>query len=390
MKKKHFNIRGTIHEMAESEILSLIDPVRLQEIRANDPHPLFRAYSIGHEGESTGALVGIGKVVKRWVRSLIQELANKVSIGTKAFFGHSTDNSHSGRTVVGELVGKTLKTINDKLHAIGILYIGKEHRDKNLDISSIEADAEFEITNFGKNINADVVKVHEVSGIALSSSLFQSPGFPGATLQAQIQEFATLEGGEKMTVEEIKNAIQQGKFIPSELFTKTELSSDPAIMEFVKDSAESQGNRMAYDARKKAEAKTESLESKYKQEIYELNEKLKTERATRMNVESLDILKKELDNGRDMDEKQKKFVMLDFDKKFRVNDPDKVTDEIKLYVDARLDELKKSMEVLGIETEKKEDVDDPASSKAGIKAADKPFAAGEDYANPEKNDFIPK
>jgi hypothetical protein len=44
MKTKHLHFRGIIHEMAESEIISLIDPVKLQEIRANDPHPLFRAY----------------------------------------------------------------------------------------------------------------------------------------------------------------------------------------------------------------------------------------------------------------------------------------------------------------------------------------------------------
>jgi hypothetical protein len=385
MKTKHLNFRGIIHEMAESEIISFIDPGKLAEIRANDPHPLFRAYSIGHEGESVGGLVGVGKVVKRWVRGLIRELAEKVAIGTKVFFGHSADNSHTGRTVIGELVGKTLKTINDKLHTIGILYIGKDHRDKNLDISSIEADAEFQITGIGRNVNADVVKVHEVSGIALANSLFQKSGFPGATLQAQIQELA-LEGGEKMNVEEIKEAIQQGKLMPSDLFTKTELSSDPAIMEFVKESAVSEGNRMAYDARKKAESKAANAESEYKQQIYELNDKLKQERATRMNVESVELLKKEMDNGRDMDEKQKAFVLLDFEKKFTVKDPDKVTDEIKSYVDERLEELKKHMEILGM----KEEEPDTNPTRPGIPAPDKPLKPGSDYSDPEVNDFIPR
>jgi hypothetical protein len=388
MKTKHLNFRGIIHEMAESEIISFIDPKKLEEIRSNDPHPLFRAYSIGHEGESVGGLVGVGKVVKRWVRGLIRELAEKVSIGTKVFFGHSADNSHSGRTVIGELVGKTLKTINDKLHTIGILYIKEDHRNANLDISSIEADAEFQITGIGRNVNADVVKVHEVSGIALANSKFQKAGFSGATLQAQIQELATLQGGEKMTVEEIKHEIQQGGFIPSEIFTKTELGSDPVIDGFVKEFAKSNSNQVAFDARKKAKEESKNAENELKQQIYELNDKLKQERATRMNVESVELLKKEMDNGRDMDDKQKAFVLLDFEKKFKVKDPDKVTDEVKSYVDDRLEELKKNMEILGI----KGDGDDPTPqpSKPGIPAPTKPLKTGSDYSDPEVNDFIPR
>ena len=373
---KSFHFTGIIHEMAQEEIIGLIDPDKLAEIRGYDTHPQFRAYSIGHEGESSGSLVGIGTVIKRWVKAMIQELSDKIAIGTKVFSGHNKDNSHEGRTVIGELVGKTLKTIKDKLHTIGILYIKPEHRDLKLDVSSIEADAEFVITGAGKVLNADVVKINKIPGIALANSMFSTPGFPGATLQAQIQELTDKEI--KMTVDEVKAIIKQEGFLPSELFGKEELIIDPTITEITRDR-----NKNEYQARKRNQEEFTQIEKDYKKKIEELEGSLKAEKSSRLKIESVDKLKSKIENGRKLDEKQKRFVQLDFDKKFSIVDPEKVDDELDKYIDSRIDEFKKFNELLGLKTDDTGDVQ-------GVGEAKRPLNLANDYTNPEVNDLIPK
>jgi len=373
---KSFRFRGLMHEMASDKILGFIDPGKLAEIRQGDEHPMFRAYSIGHEGESTGSLVGIGTVVKRWVRAMVQELSDKIKIGTKVFLGHGKDNTHEGRTVIGELVGKTVETIKDKLHTIGILYIKKEHRDMKLDISSIEADAEFKLTGSGSVLNADVVKINDIPGIALANSMYATPGFSGATLHAQIQEYTTKES--KMTIDEVKGIIKQEGFIPSELFGKDELILDPLITEIGRER-----NKNEYQARKRNQEEFSGIEDDYKKTISGLEDSVKSEKIARMKVEAIDMVKKEMDNGRKLDDKQKKFIMLDFEQKFNITDPENLKAAIGEHIDLQVAEWKKNMEIMG-------NVEEPDIDGDGISEPVTKLSSGTDYTSPENNDFIPK
>jgi len=171
-----------LQQMGASEITSIIPTDIYEEIKQKDPHPLFQAYIVGHEGEATGQMVGMGTKVLNWFSSAINKLWEKLKYGTKVFHGHNIDSSHGGRQSIGEVVGKAIKTIQSKVNAIAITYIYPEYRGLPLDVASIEADV---------RINPDDtvhdVDVGDITGIALGSSVVEKPGFAGATLLSQIQ-----------------------------------------------------------------------------------------------------------------------------------------------------------------------------------------------------------
>ena len=74
----------------------------------------------------------------------IMSLHNHLQIRTKFFGGHERGtNSHAGRSVVGELVGKTIKRIGGRLSNIAVAYIRPEYRSKRFDVASIEAQVAF-------------------------------------------------------------------------------------------------------------------------------------------------------------------------------------------------------------------------------------------------------
>lgn len=380
-----FNFSGWLQEMADSEIIGMIDPIKLKEIRMRDQHPLFRAYSLGHEGESRGNIIGIGNVIKTWMHGAIQMLADKITIGTRVFFGHKKGtNEHTGRTQVGELVGKALKKIKDKLHAIGIIYIDEKYRDKELDISSVEGNVDFDVIRDGIETKVNPVKINEISGIALSNSMFDKPGFPGATLQAQLQELVgdlSQKGEEKMTVDEIKKLIQQEGIIPSELFTKNELVADPIIDEHIK----KEKNRAGFSGRKEGNGKVSELEKETENKISKLEKELNKERIKNIKRDASDSLKNKMEKERKLDETQMKFIEIDFEDKFNIEDPDKVDKELDSYIDARLKEFDRNLELFGL---KNDDGKSKEEKDIGIKAANK---AGNitDYTDPKQNEFIP-
>jgi hypothetical protein len=174
-----------LQHMASSEILDIIPKDVLEEIKNRDPHPLFQAYIVGHEGEVTGRLVGVGKKVMNWFSSAINKLWEKLQYGTKIFHGHNTDSSHEGRNSIGEVVGKAIKTIKNKVNAIAITYIYPEFRDLSINVASIEADIKINDDN-----GVHGVDVGEITGIALGNSAVEKPGFADAGLLSQIQAMA--------------------------------------------------------------------------------------------------------------------------------------------------------------------------------------------------------
>jgi len=195
-------IRATLLHMAESEIKKIIPHDIYTEINQSDPHPLFRAYVVGHEGEATATWPGVGKLVKNWFSSAINKIVEKLQYGTKIFHNHAETNEHEGRTPIGELVGKVIKTIKDKANAIAITYIYPEYRNLPLDVASIETTVDIDLDNSG----VYGVDVQEVTGIALGNSGVDQPGFPGATLLSELQAMAKKHGIEH----EIPKRLQLG------------------------------------------------------------------------------------------------------------------------------------------------------------------------------------
>lgn len=171
-----------LQQMASSEIINIIPKDVYDDIKQRDPHPLFQAYVVGHEGEATGHMVGVGARVLNWFSSAINKIWKKLKYGTKLFRGHNTDSSHEGRQSIGEVVGKAVKTIQSKVNAIAIAYIYPEFRDLPLDVASIEADV-----RINPDDNVHDVDVGDITGIALGNSAVEKPGFAGATLLSQIQ-----------------------------------------------------------------------------------------------------------------------------------------------------------------------------------------------------------
>jgi len=170
-----------LQQMASSEIMNIIPNDIYEEIKQRDPHPFFQAYVVGHEGEATGEVVGVGRRVLNWFSSAINKIWKKLNYGTKVFHGHNIDSSHKGRQSIGEVVGKAIKTIKDKVHAIAIMYIHPEFRDLPLNTASIEVDVDI------TDDTVHDVDVGDITGIALGNSAVDKPGFAGATLLSQIQ-----------------------------------------------------------------------------------------------------------------------------------------------------------------------------------------------------------
>ena len=170
-----------LQQMASSEIMNIIPKDIYEEIKQRDPHPLFQAYVVGHEGEAIGKVVGVGTKILNWFSSAINKIWKKLNYGTKIFHGHNIDSSHEGRQSIGEVVGKAIKTIKDKVNAIAIMYIHPEFRDLPLNVASIEVD--MDITDD----SVHDVNVGDITGIALGNSAIEKPGFEGATLLSQIQ-----------------------------------------------------------------------------------------------------------------------------------------------------------------------------------------------------------
>ena len=171
-----------LQQMASSEIMNIVPNDIYEEIKRKDPHPLFQAYVVGHEGEATGKMVGGGKRVLNWFSSAINKLWEKLKYGTKVFHGHNIDSSHEGRQSIGEIVGKSIKTIQSKVNAIAITYIYPEYRDLPLNVASIEADV-----NINPDDSVHDVDVGDITGLALGNSAVDKPGFADATLLSQIQ-----------------------------------------------------------------------------------------------------------------------------------------------------------------------------------------------------------
>jgi len=342
-------ILAKLQHMPASEIMNIIPPDLYDEIKAKDDHPLFQAYVVGHEGEARATFVGIGQKVMTWFSSAINKLWKKLQYGTKIFHGHNLDSSHTGRESIGEVVGKTIKTVKSKVSAIAIAYIYPDYSKLPLDVASIEADI---VVNPDINVQDDIhdVDVGEVTGIALSSSALETPGFAGATLLSQIQAFAKTDkiddnkdkGDVRMTLKEIKVAIEEGGIQVDELYSMDEIGKNKTIQDHFQET----GNIKRYE---RLAEKFEKEEKKWADKEAEFETKIKGLGIESAKVKSNDLFEKKM-KERKLDDKQVKFVKAK-QPGFIPKVVDNLEKEVDEFMDDTLDEAKINAEIWGEKTD---------------------------------------
>jgi len=343
----HIKIAGELQEMASDEVLDHVSASAYKRIRKDDAAPEFRAYCIGHEGESEGKVVGIGKVIKKWARSAIQNITERLAVGTKVFHLHEMTNDHEGRKPIGEVVGKAISDVAGKLSSIAIMYIFPEYRNIPLDVASIEADITLP-ENVSPNARAVDVDVEDITGIALGNSETCKPGFAGATLLASLQEFAESadrdkrsKGGDKMTNDELKQAVKAAKLRISDLFEGDEIFGDPLVQEIVRD-----GKKGEYEHRRRTDEKFTEERAAWEKREAEYKAKIETANRGMLKIKAAESLKPAIER-RKLDEKQAAFVLAN-QAKFDPKNEDSLAGDVDKFLDSQLDEFKRFSEIVGI------------------------------------------
>ena len=364
-------IKATILEMASSEILSHIPANIYEDIKREDPKPIFRAYVVGHEGTSEGKVVGMGNVVKRWFASAVNKIVDRLQYGLKIFHEHAETNIHEGRKVIGHIVGKASKIIDDNLSAIAIAYIKPEFRKLPLDVASIEADI---VLSNDQDKGIYDANVENITGVALGNSSVNRPGFPGATLLSQIQAFAQSQyqtggGGVEITINEVRDFIKAGNLKPSDIFGLGDLTKDPLVEEHIKEE-KAEAVKGEYKHRKRDEEgfdKTrENLVKEHEEKIKEKDEELKKLRSENVQSKTGEWLETQKEK-RELTEEQVKFINRNLSR-FKPEDPEKAEDEFGKFLDDQIDELSGiKKEVFDEEPpeDKKTDGGDPSKKKTG-------------------------
>lgn len=368
-------IAGELQEMASDEVLDHVSASAYKRIRKADEKPEFRAYCVGHEGESEGKVVGIGKVIKKWARSAITNITERLHIGTKVFHLHEMTNDHEGRKPIGEVVGKTISDIAGNLSSIAIMYIYPDYRDIPLDVASIEADITLPET-INPNIRVVDVDVEDITAIALGNSRINKPGFAGATLLASLQEFAEStdrdnkrsKGGDRMTTDELKKAIKEAKLRLSDLFEGDEIFDDPLVREIVRD-----GKKGEYEHRRRTDEKFTEERASWEKREKDYQSKIEAANRGLLKIKAAESLKPAIEK-RKLDEKQSAFVLAN-QAKFEPKNEDSLTGDLDKFLDGQLDEFKRFTEIIGFKA--------GDSGKAGVGAGKAGDTSVDDLLTPD-------
>jgi len=234
----------------------------MRNLRAREEHPEIRLYSIGHEGEASFHLPGIGKKTFTWVQAAVRAVADKLMLGTAVFDRHDPNtNSHIGRTQIGEIVGKAVKQIGDRLNTLAAIYIYPQFKSRPLDVASFEADIEF--SHDGHQAWPTAIKA--VSGIALGNSGTETPGFPGASLLSAVQAYAVQAfageiGDNEMKLSDVQEAVKTLRLNPSDLFSVEDVVADKKVRTNLQDAATRVGNERDKAVEKVAELENQNAE----------------------------------------------------------------------------------------------------------------------------------
>lgn len=333
--------KATIMEMASSEIMSHIPANIYEDIKAKDPHPEFRAYVVGHEGISTGKVVGHGDMVKHWFASAIEKIIEKLQYGTKIFHRHAKTNVHEGRGVIGHIVGKAKQIIDDNLSAIAIAYIKPEYRDLNLNVASIEAEIRL---SGDRNSGIYDANVENITGIALGNSSYEKPGFKDATLLSKIQAFAQSQyqkgGGDMVTISEVRDFIRSESLKPSDIFGLGDLTKDPMIQEHF-EAEQKKALTGEYAGRKRDEEGFEKAKAKlvkdHEKQIKEKDDVIATQGTEIIQSKTGTWLETQKAK-RELNDEQLKFITRNMPN-FKPEDAEKAEDEFNKFLDNQIDDL---------------------------------------------------
>lgn len=196
-----------IQEMSSQDVRDMIGGDKFRLIKSRDSHPFFVELLVAHEGISRGKILGAGQnpspggTKKFWSRAKIEELAGKLkSKPVPIYLFH--DRANRPRKKVGEIISALTQKISDRFCALAYAYIADPGvreliRDQKLDTCSLEADLVFERNENNRGIFEWIVNgVEAVSGLALGSKFSSRPGFPGAAILAQVEEFEDAAPGD--------------------------------------------------------------------------------------------------------------------------------------------------------------------------------------------------
>ena len=378
-------IKAHVRAMAEADVLQMVPDRVIKDIKRDDPSPLFKAFVVSHEGVAGITVVGRGKTLQRWFAGAIKALAMKLNIGTKVFKGHGSTNDHTNRTQVGEVIGKGMEKISGFLSAIAVMYIYPQFKNEDYDIASIEAN--IMIPKDAKEFEVNEPDVLGVTGIALGDSKKEKPAFWGATLQVALQAFAEnpKQGENKMTLEEIKTAVQEGKHKSSDIFSTKDLVNDPLVAEHIEEKI---NNLRGYQIRKLADAEAKVIKLEKKNEDLKVKADEFTKHTLREKGRDVftSILKERKIDG---DKKFKRYVDKMYDKEFAPTDETTMKQDANTFIDKQVDEFKDLFgEAVKVGEASKEDKNSPDNK--GVGADEEGTGDGENLLDPKNNELIPQ
>lgn len=258
MKNKQVQIESMLALLDANEVMQYISPEKLAQIKKYDATPMFIMMTVGHVGESTGALYAkvAGAMPPAWYKQLwplraVKQLVLSLQQAPVPIYTdvHSI-NGVAGRPIVGYIMASAKKIINDSTHAIGIAYISDVSTRKKLecniyDVCSLEAKCIF---NKAENAaNWVVEQVKEIMGIVLFSSTITKPGFKDASIHAVVtamkktsdddddDDIQKLKGTKMpVTLQEIKQYIEINKVSPLDLFSVSAVTKEAKVVDVFK------------------------------------------------------------------------------------------------------------------------------------------------------------
>jgi hypothetical protein len=393
-------ILGRLLAMSSDEVMGMVSPRTIADIKREDPTPKILAFVIGQEGEAQPKVAGIGATLQRWYRSAIEALTSKLGLGAPVYNGHPAKGpdakpaDYANRQPIGEVVGKLFKRVGDAMSSIAAVYIYPQYQDIPFDVASIEAVVR--VPGDAREFDVQEADIQEINGIALSNSAIDKPAFAGATLIAQLQAFAETNrpGGEKtMTLEEIRKTIQEGKHKPSDLFQIAELTSDPFMREHVEEKI---NNAKGYDIRKRQELETKvaTLEAEKKT----LQDELASHKSSSLKVQAREQFEAVLKErpALERDERLAKYVRKQFEKSFTPSEEAKLKDDLNKFMDTAVAEGQELFGEPGKAGDKSKGKTTPTNGKTSGDGKDgKDGDAGDgggdgSLLDPKNNDLIPQ
>lgn len=173
-------------QLSQQEIIDMVDPAIMAEIKKREAQPLLKAYILASEGNAYPEVINekgqrYGGVIV-WTKNAIKQVSEAVKAGiTKLFINHTEWRNHgehggelayqearSGQNRVANayVAASNLKDYNGKLYNVIVAYFPEVSRAQAPDLEAVSMEVEYEAIE-GKNSSTIVDKVLNVFGIAL-------------------------------------------------------------------------------------------------------------------------------------------------------------------------------------------------------------------------------